>query len=112
MGLVGGGVGRGGAGGGPGCDVVVDAQLLVKLTFLSKTTKKSPLSPHRTLPRFKHSSSDDRRSKTSLLRFPLIICDALSSGMDVLAGHQSMFDFLGLLQIQVEWETKLYGDEW
>jgi len=68
--LWGGGVGRGGAGGaggGPGCDMVVGAQLLVKLTFLSKTTKKSPLSPHRTLPRFKHSSSDDRRSKTSLL---------------------------------------------
>jgi len=51
-------------------------------------------------------------SKSYRLRFPLIICDALSSGMDVLAGHQSMFDFFGLLQIQVEWETKLYGDEW
>jgi len=68
IGLVG-GWGRKGvcAGGGPGCDVVVDAHLLVKLTFLSKTAKKSPLSPHRTLPRFKHSSSDDRRSKTSLM---------------------------------------------
>ena len=29
--------------------------------------KNNLLSPHRTLPRFKHSSSDDRRSKTSLL---------------------------------------------